>query len=667
MRSTLRAGSCTPIKRFAPLFAALALLTLLPGLGCVRQDAKAPVAKHGVLDISSWAPARDGPVALNGPWEFYWDCLLTPEDFQPGAASPERSGFLRFPGFWGGYDLHGRVLPREGRATFRLRLLPGPGVRRWEMRLFSIPAAFRLWANGRLIASAGVVGSTVKDEIPARSMTFAQLSSDGRPLDLVLQISNHAFRRGGVHYPILLAESGRLEQMHARVWCWAMLFVGGLLSISIYHLFLYFLRKKDRSTLYISVYCLLLIVMYVTMDASDWLSNFFFPDIDSMSITKIGFVCFPLGNSIMYRLYRSLYGDVFILFLQHLIDIKNILFIFICLFLPMHIFTAAFPLFAILSLLFIGCMLAQLWICLRRGYDSAVIFFCGYAFLAVLALGETRNHLFGANPETLFPIGMSAFILSQAFALAQRFSHTFRTVETVSRTLDASNIALRAEMDERNRLEREIINVSEEERRRISHDLHDGLCQRLGGIRLRCGVLEMSPQDDPAMAAEIAEISSLLEDSVNQAYDLSRGLWPVERVGPGAGPSLEELARRVSESSGVAIDYVEDLACSPCVNEHLVQLYRIAQEAVANAVKHAKPSRVVISLECRADRRLRLVVRDDGAGRAAAPPSGKGGLGLHIMRYRARVIGGELSMTDAEPSGTVVACSLACMKDGEPE
>jgi signal transduction histidine kinase len=666
MFNTLIRGGRMPPGRLAPLLTALGLLTLLLALGCIRQNAKAPIAEHGVLNLSDWSAARDGPVALNGPWEFYWNRSLAPEDFQQDATAPKRSGFLTFPGFWGGFNLNGRVLPSEGRATFRLRILPGPGVRHWEMRLFSIPAAFRLWANGRLIASAGVVGSTCEDEIPARSMSFAQLSSDGKPLDLVLQISNHAFRRGGVHYPILLAKPGRLQQLHARVWSWAMFFVGGLLSISIYHLFLYFLRKKDRSTLYVSLYCLLLIAMYGTMDASDWLSNFFLPNVDSMIITKIGFVCFPLGNSIMYRLYRSLYSDIFIPLIQHLIDIKNIIFIFICLFLPTHIFSAAFPWFAILSLIFICCMLLQLWLCVRRSYDSAIIFFCGYAFLTALALGETSNHLFGANPETFFPIGMSAFILSQTFALAQRSSHTFEAVEAMSRDLDASNIALQAEMDERNRLEREIVNVSEEERRRISHDLHDGLCQLLGGIRLRCGVLEMSPMENPGVAEEIAEISALLEDSVSQAYALSRGLWPVEHTGRDAGPSLEELARRLSESSGVDIEYVEDLACARCDNEHLVQIYRIAQEAVANAVKHAKPCRIVISLECHADKRLRLVVRDDGVGRAKAPSSGKNGLGLHIMRYRARVIGGTLSISDAEPTGTVVTCSLACMKGGDP-
>lgn len=667
LSSTLRNGVHTPQRHLARLLAVLALLSLLPGLGCAKQDNEAPLAKYGVLDLSEWSAVRDGPIALNGQWEFYWQRLLTPEDFRQDATPPEPSGFLSFPGLWGGYDLHGRTLSNTGWATFRLRILPGPGVREWGIRLFSIPAAFRLWANGELIAKNGVVGETAKDEIPARSLILADLSSEERPLDLILQISNHVFRRGGgVHYPIMLAQPGQLQDMHMRVWCWAMLFVGGLLSMSIYHFLLYFLRKQDTSTLYVGLYALVLPLMYATMDSSEWLSNLAFPNADSMTVNAIGLFCYVLGNTIFYRFCRSIFPDAFPVGIQYFCDAKALAFLFIILFFEHNFVYNVFPAFAFISLSINLYIVVRLGVCVKRGYDSALILLCGCLFLAATAVGEIFYHLLGTTPDTFFPMGCSAFILSQAFALALRFSKAFSTVENMSRTMDASNIALRAEMEERNRLEREIIKVSEEERRRISHELHDGLCQRLGGIRLRCGVLEMSPLEDRDVAAKIAEISSLLEDSVGQAYDLSRGLWPVEHADLNAGPSLEELARCVSESSGVTIDYVEDLACESCQNEHLVQLYRIAQEAVTNAVKHANPSRVVISLECRENQRLRLVVRDDGAGRAAKPPPEKGGLGLYIMHYRARVIGAEFTITDAKPSGTVVTCSLPCEKDGEP-
>jgi signal transduction histidine kinase len=182
----------------------------------------------------------------------------------------------------------------------------------------------------------------------------------------------------------------------------------------------------------------------------------------------------------------------------------------------------------------------------------------------------------------------------------------------------------------------------------------------LTGARLRCQVLERGSTGGREASGELAALSSLLEDVVSEAYDLSRGLWPVEHDPQGAGPSLEELARRMSESSGVAIEFSRELVCADCANEHVVQLYRIAQEAVANAIKHAKPGRITISLRCQPGDRLTLIVCDDGMGRGAASQSKKGGLGLRIMAHRARMIGGELSIADADGGGTVVTCRLLC-------
>ena len=164
--------------------------------------------------------------------------------------------------------------------------------------------------------------------------------------------------------------------------------------------------------------------------------------------------------------------------------------------------------------------------------------------------------------------------------------------------LEANNAVLRAEVDERVRLEQEIVTVSEEEHRRLSHALHDGLCQQLAAARLRCSALERRPLASLALEPEVKALGSLLEASVGQAYDLSRGLWAGELSTGDLGPSLAELARHIGRSNGVPVDYREDASCAPCGNAHLVQLYRIAQEAAANAVKHGKPGRIAIALTC---------------------------------------------------------------------
>jgi len=642
------------------LYAALAFVVLLTSPGCAGQAERAPLARDGVLDLSSWDADRDGPVALDGQWEFHWDQLLTPEDFAQSAARPEPSGYLNLPGTWKGYLLKGAPLPGLGQATFRLRLLPGPGSRPLAIRLFALHAAYRLWIDGRLAAESGVVGRSETAETPNRSLVLARFESGDAPVELVLQVSNHSYRRGGPINPLLLGVEQQLEQIHLRIWSWGMLFVGSLLIMALYHFVLYFLKKKDVSTLYFSLVCLVLICAYMTLDLSDWLVLLILPEASSKMVDKYSLVFLSILPSILYRFYRSLYPREFFLLLQRICDIRNIAFIGIIMTQPGYVIYAALQWFAISTFVFNVCYLIMLGLCLRRGRDGALVLFLGYIFLSLTLVNNIYNkQVFSLNASTLLHLGLFAFVLSQALALAQRFTKAFTTVEHLSQALESNYAKLQTEMEERTRLEREIISVSEEERRRLSHDLHDGLCQQLAGTRIRCAALARRPISEQGVATEVRVITSLIEGAVSQAYDLSRGLWPVEH-GPGdVGASLIELVRRLGRASGVNIEYSESLACAACRNEHLVQLFRIAQEALTNALKHASPGRIAVSLDCGPDRRLTLCVRDNGIGRKAAART-EGGFGLRIMAYRARMIQAALSLDDAEGGGTLVVCTLTC-------
>ncbi|MEA4856167.1 MAG: sensor histidine kinase [Solidesulfovibrio sp.] len=647
------------LTHHARFLAALVLLIVLPCLGCSSQEKNVPVAERGVLDLSGWDIVGDGPVALDGQWAFYWDRLLAPEDFKPDLAPPHPSGFMDLPGTWKGQMLHGQPLSGQGQATFRLRLLPEPGVRQLALRLISIHAAYRLWADGKLVAQSGEPGRSSATETPHRSLVLARVASQGKPIDLVLQVSNHTFRRGGLLYPILLGLPNQLELIHSRIWSWGMFFVGSLLIMIVYHLVLYFLKRKESSTLYFSLDCLLLICYYVTSDPSDWLINLFILKTDPGILQKISVISYPVMSSVVYRFYRSLYPVEFLRFIQNLCDLRNVAFILIVLTQSNLVIYTALYWFALSTVIFNCYFLVMLIICVRRGRDGASFLLLGYLSFSAATLSEIYGHIISFFEGSILLFGFLAFVLFQALALAQRFANAFTAVENLSADL-------RTEMDERTRLEREIINVSEEERRRLSHDLHDGLCQQLVGTRVRCAALARSPIAERGVAEEVTEIASLLTDSVGQAYDLSRGLWPVELAPGEVGSSLAELARRVGRTTGIAVQYREHLSCSPCRNEHLVQLYRIAQESVTNAVKHAQPGRIAISLDCGLDRRLTLAVADDGIGRRAAAGS-PGGLGLRIMAYRARMIGARLSIDDAEAGGTRVVCSLACLADKTSE
>ena len=642
--------------------AALALALVLACLGCVEKGREMPVAKHGVLDLSTWDIARDGPVNLDGQWEFYWDRLLTPEEFKTGQTAPEPTGYLAVPGSWRGFTYNGKALPGTGQATLRLRIIPGHGSHELVFRLFNIPAAYTIWANGTLLASSGVIGKDDKTEIAHRTLILSQPEAYDLPIDVVLQVSNHYFRGGGVRDSIVLAAPGLLELAHVQAWGWSSLLTGGLLFMGFYHLVLHYWRSKDASTLYFGFYCLILAVHFATSDSTEWIIYLFIPKVSPLLVENLSLVCYVCSASIMYRFYRALYPKEFPICLKIFCDFRSALFVFIILTQSGIIVFNALYYFMLSSFLLIGSYVISLCICLKRKRIGALFLLLGSVIMGLVAINDILCHMGTIKSVYLIQEGTFVFVLSQALALAQRFSNAFTEVEFLSIDLEGKNAELKTEMDERNRLEQEIIKVSEEERRNLSHDLHDGLCQQLAVARLRCSVLALEPGMGQDALGNLADLSALLNESVSHAYDLSRGLWPVEHDPKGSGPSLEELARRVGESSGIAMHFSQDLACASCGNPHLVQLYRIAQEAVTNAVKHAAPNRLSISLTCGPERKLTLSVCDDGVGWSGSTPS-QGGLGLRIMAHRARMIGGELSISAAAQGGTVLVCSLLCPAD----
>jgi len=646
-----------------PLLFPLGLLVALALLwGCVGDRDVAPMARRGVLDLSGHDFSQGGPVRLDGEWEFYWDRLLGPDDFASGVAPPAMTGHLPFPGTWKGFPGDGGGLPGTGQATFRLRLLPPAGEQRLTLRLFDIQAACRLWADGAVLAGSGTTGESAQAEGPDPSLVLAELRTGGQPVDLVLQISNHHYLQGGVPSPLLLARPGLLERAHMRAWGGGLFFAGSLLVMGLYHFALYFLRKKDVSTLYFGLYCLLWMGNFLTSDVTEWVVTLFFAARSSLVLDLLSIVFYIFSVPVGYRFFMTMYPAEFSRGMQRLCEGVSLLFAAIVVFSPSVVAYRALAFSYMTSIAFILYCFARLYVCFRRDRDGALFILCGFLFLGLVAINDMLCHLGLIRSVYLIQAGMFVFILCQALALAQRFSRAFTAIERLSVALERNNDVLREEMAERGRLEREVVSISEEERRRISHELHDGLCQKLTGARLRCSVLRQKLAGATGMA-ELRLLTELLDASADDAYDLSRGLWPVEHDAGAAGPSLEELARTVSASSGVVVSLRQERRCAACDNPHATTLFRIAQEALANAVKHARAGRIAVELRCAGCPGLTLTVTDDGVGRsAAAGGASGGGLGLRIMSHRARIIGATLTVADAAQGGTMVACTASCPK-----
>jgi PAS domain S-box-containing protein len=225
-------------------------------------------------------------------------------------------------------------------------------------------------------------------------------------------------------------------------------------------------------------------------------------------------------------------------------------------------------------------------------------------------------------------------------------------------------IATGIDITERKNLEKAILDISAREQRRIGQDLHDGLGQHLTGIAFMAKVHEAKlAEQKRSETQDAAKIVKLVNEAIHKTRELARGLLPVVSDAQGLMSALQLWAAEVEDLFGVSCRF----HCETPVLIHddtmATHLYHIAQEAVNNAIKHGSPRNVLIQLSAEQGRGT-LLIKDDGKG-IAENPANTQGMGLHIMNYRAGVVGGTLEARRDTPRGTIVTCTFPVRENGE--
>lgn len=222
-------------------------------------------------------------------------------------------------------------------------------------------------------------------------------------------------------------------------------------------------------------------------------------------------------------------------------------------------------------------------------------------------------------------------------------------------------ICVATDITERHRLERQLLEISDREQARIGQDIHDGLCQELVGIAFDANslnhTLKATQHPEAATAGRIAE---LLDGTITRARQISRGLFPIKLDADSLPSALEELCANVSQRFKIQCLFEAEKPQLPAGRHIATHLFRVAQEAVANAIKHSGASVIRVCLHSSAHH-VFLDILDNGTGLQTAALSN--GIGLHIMRYRARTIGGHLRIgRPGTESGALISCCVPLKK-----
>ncbi len=216
-------------------------------------------------------------------------------------------------------------------------------------------------------------------------------------------------------------------------------------------------------------------------------------------------------------------------------------------------------------------------------------------------------------------------------------------------------IATGTDLTENKRLENAVLEISAREQRRIGQDLHDGLGQHLTGIAFLAKVQEQKlAEKSRPEAAGAAKIVDLVNEAIHKTRELARGLLPVLSGPHGLVSALQEFATEVEDIFRIECRFECDDLVSISDDSLANHLFRIAQEAVHNAIRHGKARKIVMTLREGADEGV-LSIRDEGSG-INFDDSRYPGMGVQTMDYRARMIGGSVSIERAGEHGTLVVC-----------
>jgi signal transduction histidine kinase/PAS domain-containing protein len=211
------------------------------------------------------------------------------------------------------------------------------------------------------------------------------------------------------------------------------------------------------------------------------------------------------------------------------------------------------------------------------------------------------------------------------------------------------------DITQRKLIERELLRVSDVEKNRIGSDLHDGLGQYLTGIScLSAALRDKLSVQSRSEAEEAATISTLVQEAIAQTRALARGLCPVQLETAGLDTALEDLTYQVQRMHGIECRFVPSGTIPNCNTAVALHLYRIAQEAINNAVKHSGAKQITVTLDFSKENKV-LRIEDDGCGFDPEVKHGPSS-GLQLMPYRAAMIGGTLSIASKPSAGTKVEC-----------
>ncbi len=400
---------------------------------------KMPLAKKGILDLTQWNFHKDGPIKLDGEWEFYWNQLLTYDDFHRGDKNYNPSGYFSVPSVWNNYKVDGKKLPGKGYATYRLKIKSNNTVDLQGLKLLTQSTAYKLMINRETIATSGIVGISRETTVPEYKPQIIHFENNANEFEIIVQVANFTYARGGFWHSIELGSFAHIRIMKENSVRREMLLVGAVWSMILYHVAIYWLQRRNKSILYFII--ALLGMSIRILFTGEYFITALIPNLNFDLLIFFEYTTVYWGATIWFVFIHEVYP---IEFSKKVVNIFVYLSLFITAFIavtPIYIYTKCLIFIEIFVVIVFYNILISVIRAVRSKRQGATLLLLGIILFFATFIHDSLYYLNIIKSKPGGLIGFTIFIMLfiQAYILAARYSKTFDEVEELSEKMISLN------------------------------------------------------------------------------------------------------------------------------------------------------------------------------------------------------------------------------------
>ncbi len=604
------------------------------------NDISKPV--KGNINLSS-LDLKKGKTSLAGEWEFYWKQLLTYSDFQSGRGVDKQ--FVYVPKTWNAYKQHEKSLPGYGYATYRLKVTIDDPDQPLSLRIDTMSTAYRFYIDDKEIASNGQLGVEKPSSKPGYRPVVVDFNPPGNTFDMIVQVSNFTYARGGIWYEINLGTHAQIEALNKMIIYKDAMLIGGLLIMALYYLSFYIVLQKDKTSLYFMLLCFIFIIrtsLYGDVMLVDLFQNIPYGVLIFLTYATLYWI--PI---VLFLMVDSIYENSFAFNIRKAFVSYGLVATLLTAFLPISTYTAFVSLIEIIGIVIVAFSVGMI----ARGYrrnerGAGLILLTGFLILMagvhdILYQANVIHHAFGEMAS----VSIFLFMLSFSFIIASRLSNAYDKEKILTLQLGESLVKEKAANEEMIKSELAFLKAQIK-----PHFLYNSLSV----------ITALSTKDPQRTKNLLYNLSDYLRGSFN--FENYNGITPIEDEITTIKAYLSIEKERFQGKLNVIYDIDDTI-------ELLIPLLTV-QPLVENALRHgilkkSEGGTVWISMQ-RGSACTEIQVRDNGVGMSQDKIeeifSGTGAVtGVGLKNIHRRLIlhyGRGLEISSREGHGTTVTITI---------